>query len=112
MKHDESILQSEIVQLLQLHRIEFFAVPNERKQSVQSAMRFKAMGVKSGVPDLVLMGKEGKGYGMEVKTPTGVQSPKQIQFQEKCFRLGWGYAVVRSLDDVLRVIRLWGFLDD
>lgn len=108
MIYEESKIQIEIVNVLQLSGVYFFAVPNERKQSPRSGARMKSMGVRSGVADIIVMGENGKGFCLEVKSATGRQSETQKAFQARCVLLGWPYALVRSVEDVRRVGQLWG----
>lgn len=50
-----------------------YHVPNERKCSPQEGARLKRMGVKAGVPDLVLPVSVGEHHGLyiEMKAPNG-----------------------------------------
>ncbi len=106
MNHDESILQSQIVQALSLHRIYCFSVPNELLGSSKGAARkmaiFKAMGLRPGVSDLVVVLPH-RVIFLEVKTPTGRQSPAQKVFQSIVQALGHQYTLVRSVDEALAV---------
>lgn len=56
-----------------------YHIPNERKCSAQEGARFKRMGVKSGVPDLVLPVSVGVHHGLyiEMKAPNGRVSETQ-----------------------------------
>ena len=66
-------------------------VPNEQSQHL---MR---VGVLPGASDLILTYR-GKLYWCEVKTPTGKQSPKQKDFEQRVTDLGYTYFITRSLD--------------
>lgn len=59
---------------------------------------FKSMGLKGGVSDLIIL-RPGEAIFVEVKTATGIQSPKQKEFQPIVERLGFRYLLVRSLND-------------
>jgi hypothetical protein len=104
MNHDESILQANIVAALSLHRIYCFAVSNELLGATKGAARkmaiFKAMGLRSGVSDLVVI-LPGRVLFLEVKTPTGRQSPAQKTFQQIVESLGHSYVLVRSVEEAL-----------
>lgn len=52
-----------------------------------------------GSPDIICV-VDGKFIGIEVKGPSGRQSPDQIEFQERLERAGGRYIVARSIDDV------------
>lgn len=103
----EARLQSQIVQYLQSKNIYFFSVPNEaagRDAAIRMA-RLKAMGLRSGVADLVLV-LPGRVVFLEVKDTGGVQSEAQKRFQTKVGELGHDYFVVKSLEDVDRIINM------
>ena len=100
MKHDESKIQSEIVQYLQARGLYFFSVPNERKATVAQMGRLIAMGLRPGVSDLIAFLPNGKPLFIEVKDSKGKQSDKQKRFEKRITELGHIYKVVRSVDDV------------
>lgn len=54
-----------------------------------------------GVPDIILI-KQGYGQfvGLEVKRKDGNLSVEQMDFRDKCAKIGAGYYVVRSIEDV------------
>ena len=61
-------------------------------------------GYKAGVPDVcVILG--GRYVALEVKSSTGKQSDEQKRLQEALEGVGAKYAVVRSVDDVIAVLR-------
>lgn len=64
---------------------------------------------KRGSPDLLIFMKDIKKdclrtIGLEVKTETGKQSPGQLGWQERFEKLGGEYYIVRSIDDVIKII--------
>jgi hypothetical protein len=84
-------------------------IANERMTTPQHANKLKAMGVIAGVPDLLLTWDGGYQW-IEVKTPTGVLSPKQKDFARRVAMTTDQYvAVVRTLEDFCALIdRLLG----
>ena len=108
MQHLESQIQVQICKLLQLHKIYFHSCPNELAGGGKGAKirmgQFISMGLRPGVADLVVFWPSGIGY-VEVKTPTGRQSDNQKRFQERCESYGVPYDLVRSVEDVERLIR-------
>lgn len=104
----EARIQAEIVKYLsELRRkgeIEFFSVPNEAAGNAVRQGQMIAMGLRPGVSDLVVLFSGGKAMFLEVKNEKGVQSERQKQFQETVQRLGFQYFIVRSLDDVKRIL--------
>lgn len=65
--------------------------------------RFRAMPKYSmnGIPDIFLLPEGGKIVFLEVKTPKGVQSANQKEFQKSVEELGYTYHIVKSVDDVI-----------
>lgn len=56
----------------------------------------------TGVPDIILI-KDGKFWGLEVKRPKGKQSPNQMEFEERCKKAGGEYHVVTGLEDIIKI---------
>lgn len=110
MNHTESLLQHDIALYLQSLHIYFHSIPNEGAgaDNAVRTMQLEAMGMRPGVADLAVWwpadgGGVKIGY-MEVKTPTGVQSARQKHFQQVCAEHGVRYDLVRSVDDVRRIV--------
>ena len=112
MKHDESIIQANIVSALSLAGVYVFMIPNDAagKTNMAKIMRLKSMGLRSGISDLVVISPAGVAHFLEVKTATGVLSPSQIRFAELCLKKGWKYEVARSVDEAMEIIRKWGIV--
>lgn len=64
--------------------------------------RFLQFGAK-GSPDIICC-VDGILVGIEVKTKTGVQSQAQKNFQTNLEKAGGRYHLVRSLDDVMKIL--------
>ncbi len=101
----EAKIQADIVQYLQTRGVYFFSVPNEaagRDAAIRMA-RLKAMGLRSGVSDMVLI-FPGQVVFVEVKDEKGKQSDNQRRFQDKVNELGFDYFLVKSVEDVEKVV--------
>lgn len=101
----EAKIQADIVQYLQTRGVYFFSVPNEaagRDAAIRMA-RLKALGLRSGVSDMVLI-FPGQVVFVEVKDDKGKQSDAQRRFQDKVNELGFDYYLVRSVEDVEKVV--------
>jgi hypothetical protein len=68
------------------------------------------MGVRRGVADICLVLPGGAAAFLELKAPGGVLSPEQLLFQQSCEWAGAPYAVARSLDEAVEILRDWGAL--
>jgi hypothetical protein len=108
MKHIESEIQALIVKYLQAQKHCFCSIPNEAagggKGAVIRMAQLKTLGLKSGAPDILVFAHGGKLIALEVKTSTGVQSPAQKHFQNEMESRGHKYYVVRSVQDVEKVL--------
>ncbi len=101
-------IQSEIVQwfrnnyCLRHHnpRYEIFSVPNE---SAYNNNQFKAMGVRSGVSDLIVLLNK-KTLFIELKNETGKQRDSQKDFETVVQKLGFDYYIVRTLEEFKTII--------
>lgn len=109
---DEHSIQRTLVQYLRMTHVDavWFAVPNGASWSPATARRLKAEGALSGVADLVFIGRGGRAYCLEMKTPKGRQQPEQALFEHKVRDIGGDYAVARSFDQALDVLRGWGLI--
>lgn len=74
-----------------------------RKQAI-----LVGMGVYPGFADLVVL-CEGRVLFLELKSPTGRLSPAQEAFRDTVVAQGFGWALVRSLDDALGALVDYGF---
>ena len=112
MKHDESIIQAAIVSALSLAGVYVFMVGNDNAGKITQARagRLKAMGLRAGISDLVIISSDGRVHFLEVKTATGRLSESQERFSDLCLKKAWPYAVVRSVDEAIDVCRKWRIL--
>ena len=81
--------------------------PNSIWTTVKQAGVHKAMGVKAGVADILLIYK-GRPFAMELKSGTGSLSGAQHTWLSQFVRAGGAYCVVRNLDVVESLLIGWG----
>ena len=94
-----------------------FAIPNGSYRTKATAGKLKAEGVVPGVADLVLLvpkcvkAHDDEGWYntihalcIEMKTAKGRQSPEQKEWQARVEKMGYEYAVCRSLDEFINTI--------
>jgi hypothetical protein len=107
MNQDEHKLQVAICKYLDLCGYEFFAIPNGGLRNIKVAAKLKQEGVKAGVADLFVAISNGKYHGLfiEVKVGKNRQQPNQKIFEQKVLENGYQYKVVRSIDEMVAVIR-------
>ena len=96
-----------------------FAVPNGGARNAITGARLKDEGVTAGVADLILLvpydrmemnGCRGElfhynGLAIEMKTPTGRQSPEQRAWQSAIEAQGYKYAIARDVLGFVKIIQ-------
>lgn len=85
-------------------------IPNGGYRRVIEASILKGMGVKAGVPDILVMWSPAKFGFIELKAPRQITrlSDAQKSFMGRLKILGIPCSVVSSLDSLASVIREWG----
>lgn len=83
----------------------FFHPANGGARSKAEAGIFKAMGVRAGIPDLVLFGPDRTVACIEFKAPKGSLSPAQKDTIAALAELGIETHIVRSIDEAETVLR-------
>lgn len=109
---DEEQIQAALVLHLTVraaHGVVWFHCPNGGRRGAGEAGRFKALGVRAGVPDLVLV-REGHFYGLELKAERGRVSDVQAAMLAELEAAGATVAVAYGLDDALDTVTRWGLL--
>jgi len=92
-----------------------FAIPNgarlhgSGKQRAIQWARLEREGAVAGAADLLLAIPSGDlgGLFIEMKTPRGRQSDKQKAFERAVLDAGYGYAMPRSFDEFVIVVRAY-----
>lgn len=122
MKKDiEHALQCACVHWFRIQYPEYatllFAVPNGGARNAITGARLKDEGVTAGVSDLILLlpqwfttwrGEKGCKYAglcIEMKTPTGRQSPEQRAWQAAVEAQGYKYAIARDVLGFVKIIQ-------
>jgi len=78
------------------YRWDLFAVPNGGDRDKRTANLLKATGVRAGVTDIIWMLPYSVEF-IELKLPTGKQSPEQKRFEQRCTTLHLNYNLFFSL---------------
>jgi hypothetical protein len=108
----EQAIQRAVVQHLQARaapQTYWFHVPNGgSRRPIEGAM-LKALGVRAGVPDMLLI-CNGRTYGLELKAENGRVTDAQRLAHEEMRAAGAAVAVAVGVDEALDVLRQWGLL--
>lgn len=84
-----------------------YHIPNGGKRGRAEAVRFKAEGVKAGVPDICLPVARGEWHGLYIELKRrdgGVVSAEQTAWIEALIREGYCAAICRGWEDAQRVV--------
>ena len=107
--YPEQQIQRAVVDYLRLlenlGELYVFNVPNGGWRSKAEAGILKSLGVRAGVPDLVLLLPGGKIAFIEIKAPGGRLSAAQKAFKNTAEYFGCPFLEARSVDEVERFVR-------
>lgn len=109
----EHVLQIQVVSLLHWSAAPgwiAFHPANGELRDKRTAAKLRAMGVKPGVPDLVLVSPDGRFHALELKRGKAPLRPEQRDFHAHAADHGWPVAVANSFDRAEAVLREWGAL--
>lgn len=106
----EDDIQKACVKMLTLlenqKMLRFFHVPNGGKRGAREGSKFKKMGVRPGVPDLVILPTKGDACFIELKAGKNTETDAQKEWGA-WLSLHYRYAVCRSVDEMLGVLAAW-----
>lgn len=111
IKRPEQDLQKQVAKLLDTClalNVVWFHVPNGGYRSKAEAGIFMAMGVKPGVPDLIISWAGPDGplvLAIELKAGTGKATTAQIEMMDRMRSCAWFVSEARSLDEVMALLK-------
>ena len=105
-KFKEDDLQMATANLLDLKKLLWCHVANERKTSFQAGARLKKKGVKSGVPDCLIFEPRGYyvGLAIELKIKPNETTDNQIKWLTELSLKNWHCVVCYNIDEVIKVL--------
>jgi hypothetical protein len=77
---------------------------------VRTGAKLKALGVRAGVPDIVLVSPCGSVRFLELKRPGETLSDAQEDFRIHCTRHGIAHAIAYDFDQALIALDAWSCL--
>jgi hypothetical protein len=110
--HFEDDIQMAIVQHLKLRGVPgavWFHVPNGGRRNPREAARFKQLGVRAGVSDLILVHDKNI-FALELKAPRGRASESQLEFIRDMKNAGAKVCIAEGIDKALDALESWGLL--
>ena len=89
----------------------FWHTPNGGRRDAIEGAKFKALGVRRGIPDILAL-RYGRLYGLELKADTSRPSPAQLETLMTLEDAGATVAVAHGLANANAIQRLegWGLL--
>ena len=112
MKRPEQAIHRAVVSHLNwraMPGVFFFHCPNGGYRSKTEGAIFKGLGVKAGIPDLVIFYRA-QIFGVELKASYGRLSPSQRLCMDAMEVAGARTAIAHSLDEALITLEFWGVL--
>jgi hypothetical protein len=106
----ESVLHKQVADLLRQHCLPSWRwthIASGELRDIRTATKLKAMGVRRGWPDFILLAPGGQGHGLELKRQGEHLTDDQIDFQMWSIRTGSPYSVARSIGEVHLVLDAW-----
>lgn len=102
----EANMQITVATYLNALGVLWMHAPNEIKAKPMYMAKRKAMGVKPGVPDILIFEPRGKHVGLAIELKVGYNLPSEHQQQwfDDLEARGWAVYWSRSLDEVLHII--------
>jgi hypothetical protein len=111
MRHDEDKLVEGCRLLFEyLFTVEnawrFIHIPNGGKRNIIEASRFKRMGVRKGVPDVLIILNNGYTCFVEFKDPKGKGrfEDEQLEYRDRLIKSGHYWFSCKSIDEFKKII--------
>ncbi len=110
MHRPEQVIQIQLVNILKLSEPEVLAfhVANGGWRATREAQILKAMGVRAGIPDLVVCWPVGRTGFIELKAHNGAMTNFQTMMNRRLRDMGFPVAVARSVEHALIILDEWG----
>jgi hypothetical protein len=102
----EDDFQKALAKYLDLKGVIYIHPPNGGTRNVIEATKLKKMGVKSGVPDILIFNRK-RGYsGLAIELKVGYNKPSenQLEFMKQLSLEGWYCVVSYSLEECIDLV--------
>lgn len=110
----EERIHVKIVAELRRAGVHFWHTPNESKATAAYRAKLKALGLSSGVPDLIIVTPPPCGgfigAALELKAEKGRLSDTQKEWLQILGGYGWAAACTRGYEDSINKLIEWGYL--
>lgn len=108
--------QKALAELLDSLKLTWFHVPNEGKRKPQYNAKLKKLGLKSGVPDVIILDEPpnfpgAKGAAIELKRKKyGRLSENQLVWIQLFQFFKWKVKVCHGIDEAIDQLKEWGYM--
>lgn len=97
---------------LQYPNILFTHIANERQTSPMRGAKLKRMGVRAGMPDIMIFKRamlsvEYYGLAIELKIRPNKVTEKQLECMDGLLRAGWQFVICYDFDEAKNIIDLY-----
>jgi hypothetical protein len=106
-------LHLDVARVLRDHAVPewlWWHTPNGELRDKRAAAKLRAMGVRPGVPDFLLISPHGSVRLLELKRPGETLSDAQEEFRIHCVRHGIAHAIAHNFDQALVALDHWACL--
>ncbi|MEN3977188.1 VRR-NUC domain-containing protein [Emcibacter sp. SYSU 3D8] len=93
-----------------LHPADGLALSGSERERLAAIARFRRLGMRGGVPDLIVAARGGLTGWVELKTGGGRLSRAQAGWSDGLRRLGHNHKVVRDMDGLVAMLRGLGVM--
>lgn len=102
----EDNFQKTVARYLDAKGVLWFHCPNGGHRNIAEASKLKAMGVKPGIPDILILERRHfyNGFAIELKVGINKCTENQEEMQRHFFAHNWKVVVSYSLDHVIQEI--------
>ena len=105
----EDDFQIAVAKLLDSHGLDWFHCPNGGKRHVSVATKLKKMGVKAGIPDVIILNPTivngHVGICIELKVGSNTSKESQMKWHDKFLIHNWGVFICYSIDEVDKIVK-------
>ena len=104
----EDDFQIAVARLLDSTNLQWFHCPNGGSRNAREGAKLKRMGVKAGVPDILITDHtifDYVGLAIELKVGKNMPSSKQYEFMDRMNRNGWEVITCHSMKEVKDAIK-------
>ena len=107
--YSEDRLQQAVARLLDSYNLLWMHCPNELKAKPQYLKKRASMGVKSGVPDCLILTPNNKYKGMAIELKVGYNKPtdNQLKWLDDLKKIGYYTLVSYSLEQVIDIVEAY-----